>query len=147
LRGDAIFAEVQQVIGFIDAQAGQALPFLFAPPHDVSVYRGAPLGVGDGATTDFVISREIGGVSERVQALIGAPSLYMNGVALPTSDYGLSILPATVVFAAAPAAGAILTLDFNAAHLARFANDSGDLEQFMSDFWAMKSLKLETVRA
>ena len=43
LRGDSTAAEVQQVIGFIGAHAGQGLPFLFAPPQDVSVYRGAPL--------------------------------------------------------------------------------------------------------
>ena len=98
-------------------------------------------------TTEFVISRQIGGVAERVQALTGSPTVYLNGVALSSSDMNLSILPATVIFATAPASGAVLSLDFAAAHLARFVDDSADLEQFMGDFWAMKTLKLETVRA
>ena len=147
LRSDATYAEVQQVIGFVGAHAGQAQPFLFAPPQDLSVYQGAPLGLGDGATTSFMISREIGGVAERVQALLGATTVYLNGVALPTDAFSLSILPATVIFATAPPAGAVLSLDFTAAHLARFVDDGADLEQFMSDLWTLKSLKLETVRA
>jgi hypothetical protein len=49
-----------------------------------------------------------------------------------------------VTFTTAPATGAILTADYTAAHLARFADDSIDLEKFMADFWSLKSLKLET---
>ena len=105
LRSDATAAEVQEVIGFIGANAGQAQPFLFAPPADVSAYKSAPLGLGDGAATAFVICRDIGGVVERVQALIGAPTVYLNGVALETGAYNVSILPATVVFATAPPPG------------------------------------------
>jgi hypothetical protein len=66
---------------------------------------------------------------------------------LPANAINQSNLPATVIFAVAPAPGDVLTVDFTAAHLARFADDSEDLEQLMSDFWALKTLKLETVRA
>jgi hypothetical protein len=138
---------VQQVIGFIGGHAGQGLPFLFRPPQDLSVFLGAPLGVGDGATTVFVVSCQIGGFAQRAQALTGAPTVYLNGAALPSNAYTVSILPATVSFAVAPVSGAVLTIDFTAAHLARFADDGEDLEQLMSDFWRLKSLKLETVRA
>ncbi len=146
LRGDAAFAEFQTVIAFIASHAGQAQPFLFAPPDSLGQYVGAPVGIGDGATTSFVLTREIGGYGENVQALLGAPTVYLNGVALSPSSYALSILPATVTFATAPAAGAIITADFSAAHLARLSDDDADLEQFMADFWDLKSLKLETVR-
>jgi hypothetical protein len=147
LRGDATSQEVQQVIGFIGAHAGQGRPFLFRPPQDLSVFLGAPLGVGDGATTGFAISVQIGGFAQRAQALSGAPTVYRDGVALPASAYAVSILPATVTFAVAPASGSVLTVDFTAAHLVRFADDGQELEQWMSDFWRLKALKLETVRA
>jgi uncharacterized protein (TIGR02217 family) len=147
LRDDASHRELQQVIGFIGAHAGRAQPFLFAPPSDLSACAGAPLGIGDGVTKSFLFRRAIGGFGENVQALIGAPTVYLNGQALASTAYGVSILPAMVTFAVAPPSGAMLTTDFIAAHLTRFADDSADLEQFMSDFWASKSLKLETVRA
>jgi uncharacterized protein (TIGR02217 family) len=147
LRDDSSYEEVRQVMGFIGAHAGQGQAFLFAPPSDLSAYFDAPLGIGDGVTNSFPILREIAGFNENVPALIGAPTVYLNGVALASTAYGVSILPATVTFAVAPPSGALLTADFTAAHLARFADDSADMEQFMSDFWAAKSLKLETVRA
>jgi uncharacterized protein (TIGR02217 family) len=144
LRDDATFAELQMVIAFIAAHAVRAQPFLFTPPDALGQFSGAPLGVGDGVTTSFVLTREIGGHVENVQATIGAPVIYLNGVALPSIAYALSILPAMVTFTTAPATGAILTADYTAAHLARFADDSIDLEKFMADFWSLKSLKLET---
>ncbi len=147
LRDGADFSELQEVIGFIGTHAGRSLPFLFAPPSDLSIHSGAPLGIGDGATTSFLVSLVIGGFGQTMRAMIGLPTVYQDGVALPSSEYSVAILPATVTFATPPVSGAILTLDFTAAHLARFSDDSEDLEQFMSEFWASKSLRLETVRA
>ncbi len=74
-----------------------------------------------------------------MQALLGATTVYLNGVALPTDAFSLSILPATVIFATAPPPGAVLSLDFTAAHLARFVDDGADLEQFMSDLWTAEN--------
>jgi uncharacterized protein (TIGR02217 family) len=147
LRDDPANAEMQEVVAFIANHAGQAQPFLFAPPDALGQCLGASLGKGDGATTNFVLSRPFGGFVETVQALIGAPTIYVNGVASPSTAVTLSILPATVVFATPPAAGAILTADFTAAHLARFSSDDIELEQFMAEFWETRSLKIETVRA
>jgi hypothetical protein len=62
------------------------------------------------------------------------------------SLYAVSILPATVTFTTAPAAGVALTIDFSAAHVARFVDDDLDFEQFVANFWATKTLKLEIVR-
>lgn len=146
LRSGAAYLELQEVVGFIGDHAGQATPFLFAPPGNLGVYSGAALGTGDGATTGFLIWRSLGGYSERVQALMGAPVVYENGVPVSGSLYSVSILPAAIVFSSPPAAGAVLTMDFSAAHLARFVDDDLDLEEFLSGFWSAKSLKLETVR-
>jgi hypothetical protein len=147
LRSDATNAELQAVIAFILAQAGQARPFLFAPPGGLGAFAGVALGTGDGATKAFIVSRSLGDYSERVQALIGTPIVYENGVAVSASLYSVSILPATITFATAPASGLALTIDFSSVHVARFVDDDLDLEEFVASFWATKTLKLETVRA
>ncbi|MCI4680172.1 glycoside hydrolase TIM-barrel-like domain-containing protein [Rhodoblastus acidophilus] len=147
LRSATAFSEMQEVLAFADEVAGQGAPFLFAPPGSLGVYFGASLGSGDGATRAFVLSRAIGGYVERVQALIGSPTVYVDGVALGPSAYSVSVLPATITFATAPAAGAALTIDFSVAHLARFSDDTEDLEQIMSGLWQAGAIRLETVRA
>ena len=147
LRSASAFAELQQVIGFVAASAGAATPFLFSAPAVQSSTSGIALGSGDGATKAFILSRSIGGFVERVQALISAPTVYQNGVVVSAALYSVSILPATITFTTAPAAGVALTIDFSAAHLARFVDDVEDLEQFMSGFWQAGAIRLETVRA
>ncbi len=147
LRSAAPYSELQQLLTFIEEAAGQATPFLFAPPGGLGVYAGAPLGTGDGTTTAFILTRTLGGYLERVQALFGAPTVSISGVAQPASAYSVSILPATITFVSAPAAGAALAVDFTAAHLARFVDDTEDLEQFMSGIWQAAAIRLETVRA
>jgi hypothetical protein len=147
LRSGAAYGELQTVIGFIGANAGKLTPFLFAPPGGLGAFTGAALGTGDGSRTAFIVTRAIGGFAENVPALIGAPVVYANGAVVSASAYALSILPATITFSVAPAAAVVLTIDFGAAHLARFVDDDLDLEEILSGFWQSKSLKLETVRA
>jgi uncharacterized protein (TIGR02217 family) len=147
LRGDATPAEMQQVVAFLARRAGKGQAFLFAPPGALGQCANAPLGVGDGAQTRFVLTRAFGGFVETVQAIIGAPTISVNGAVFSATGYALSILPATITFASPPAPGAVLTADFTAAHLARFIDDDLDLEQFMANVWATQNLKLETVRA
>lgn len=147
LRGDAAHPEIQAVIAFIAAHAGQAQAFLFAPPQNLAQVTGAPVGVGDGVAKDFALTRIFAGFTETVQALIGAPTVYLDGVAQSAAAYAVSIFPATLTFVIAPAPGAAVTADFTAAHLARFVDDAWELEQFMTDLWETKTLKLETVRA
>ncbi len=147
LRSASPYLELQQLLAFIDEAAGQATPFLFAPPGNLGVYAGAPLGTGDGTTKAFILSRTLGGYIERVQALLGSPTVYANGVALASTAYSVSILPATITFTTTPAAGAALTVDFTAAHLARFVDDTEDLEQFMAGLWQAGAIRLETVRS
>lgn len=147
LRADADLADLQLLMGFFAAQRGSLSPFLFSPPGALGRFANAALGVGDGATRAFLLTRMIGGYVEPVQALIGMPVVYVNGAALPASAYSIAILPATVVFAVAPAAGQALTIDFQPAHLARFVDDTEDMEQIMSGYWRAGSIRLETVRA
>ena len=105
LRSDPAYGELQDVIGFIGENAGKRTPFLFAPPGGLGVFTGAALGTGTGSQTAFIVTRQIGGYAENVQALMGAPVVYANGSVVSASAYTLSILPATITFATAPAAG------------------------------------------
>jgi uncharacterized protein (TIGR02217 family) len=147
LRSSGSYAELQQIIGFAAGRAGSFAPFLFAPPGDLGVCSGAMLGSGDGVTKSFVIERVLGGFAERVQALVGAPTVYLEGVAQSSDSYSVTILPATIVFATAPDSGAVLTIDFSAAHVARFSDGDLDFEEFVSGFWRTKALKIETVKS
>jgi hypothetical protein len=52
-----------------------------------------------------------------------------------------------VTFAAAPAAGAAVSADFNWYWLCRFDDDSEDAEEFMARLYALRSLRLRTVRS
>lgn len=133
--------------GFFAARLGDVGPFLFAPPDGLGSAVGAWLGVGDGVTSAFALTQSFGGAVEPVQALAAAPTVHANGVAVPEIAFSVQILPATIVFATAPAAGTILTADFSAAHLARFADDDLDLEEFMAGFWRTGVIRIETVRA
>jgi uncharacterized protein (TIGR02217 family) len=146
LRSGAAYGELQTVLAFLLSHAGRASPFLLPPPGGLGVFTGAALGVGDGATKAFALKRTVGTFTETVQALTASPTIYQNGVAQSAATYSVSILPATITFATAPAAGVVLTADFSAAHLARLTNDAEDLEQFMSGLWNKQALKLETVR-
>jgi uncharacterized protein (TIGR02217 family) len=147
LRNAAAFGELQQVLAFVAGRAGSGAPFLFAPPGSLGVYASAALGLGDGSTTAFIVTRSIGGATERVQAMIGTPIVYANGVVVSSATYALSILPATITFSVAPAAAVVLTIDFAAAHLARFSDDVEGLENFMSGLWQVAALRIETVRS
>jgi uncharacterized protein (TIGR02217 family) len=141
------FAELQRLMAFVNEQGGSQTPFLFAPPSGLGNCTAASLGVGDGSTQAFILTRALGGAVERVQALMGSPTVYVDGVALPAAAYSVSILPAAIVFVSAPAAGAVLTVDFTAAHLARFSDDTEELEQIVSGLWAAGSIRIETVRS
>jgi uncharacterized protein (TIGR02217 family) len=147
LRSETAFSELQQILAFMAEVAGQGAPFLFAPPGDLSSYSGAPLATGDGSTKTFILTRMFGGYLDTVQALADSPTVYLNGMTQSSSAYSISILPATISFATAPSPGAVLTVDFAAAHLARFVDDTEDLEQFISGFWQAGAIRLETVRA
>lgn len=147
LRQGSPYAEFEALVAFLGQTVGQQTPFLFAPPQSLGVYAGAALGTGDGVTTSFRVSRALNGFVENVQAFMTTPTVYANGTPVSASNYAVSILPGTITFASAPASGTTLTISFSAAHVARLVDDSIDFEGFMSAFWLVGKLQIETVRA
>jgi hypothetical protein len=108
---------------------------------------GQLLGVGDGSTTTFALARSHGTAAEPVAGTSGVAAVYENGVAIPDSLWSVAAGYAPqVVFATAPAAGVVVSADFGALWLCRFAEDIADLENFMTLLWAFRTVKLQTVR-
>ncbi|MGO4871813.1 MAG: DUF2460 domain-containing protein [Roseiarcus sp.] len=57
------------------------------------------------------------------------------------------VTPNSLVFATAPASGALIGASFNYAFQCRFDDDAADFEQFMQNLWTLQSLKFRSVRA
>jgi hypothetical protein len=146
LRGDAAFSDMQAIAGFFATVGGAAAPFWLAPPGLANV-AAQILGVGDGATTRFALVRTIGGALELVAGTSGVSAVTLDGAPLPATAWSCSggYAPA-IALADAPATGALVSADFGALWLCRFADDGLDLEEFMAMLFALGTVKLQTVR-
>jgi hypothetical protein len=146
LRSDAAHLEMQAIAGFFEQMTGAATPFWLAPPG-LSTITGQIVGVGDGSTTVFPLVRSFGAYAEPVAGTSGVGAVYENGVAISGSLYAVTAgyAPA-IVFATAPAAGVVVSADFGALWLCRFAEDVADLEEFMAMLFTLGVVKLTTVR-
>jgi hypothetical protein len=146
VRSDAAHLEMQQIAGFFAALNGAATPFWFAPP-DLSDVVGQILGHGDGSTSVFPLTMSIGQTNLAIAGTSGVSAVYLNGVAQPAIDWTLSgVYPATIAFASAPFAGAIVAADFGALWLCRFADDALDFEEFMAMLFNLGLVRLKAVR-
>ncbi|HRQ82533.1 MAG TPA: DUF2460 domain-containing protein [Azospirillaceae bacterium] len=121
--------QVAGLIAFFRARKGKAYGFRF---KDWTDYQGAgqPLGVGDGATKSFQLTKiyASGGVVEaRVIAkpVAGTVVVYKNGVA--AAGWTVDAAVGVVTFAVAPVSGAVLTADFEFDVPARFDTDQMDI--------------------
>lgn len=72
LRSKAALQEFQTLFGFFNARSGSFDSFLFRDPDDNTVAN-QPVGTGDGIVLSFQLLRALGGFSEPVGALSGAP--------------------------------------------------------------------------
>jgi uncharacterized protein (TIGR02217 family) len=116
------FLDIFHVVG------GSAGAFRFHYWRDKPV-RGQRIGVGDGSTKNFQLYRTYtrGGFSRDrkiTRPVAGTLTVYVNGV--PTS-VGIDLTTGVVIFAAAPALGAIVTADFQHDIPVRFSDDSLDV--------------------
>lgn len=141
--GGAGAGSMQQLLGFVLACQGQLTPFLYVDPTDNFVPR-QPIATGDGATTSFSVVRTLGGSTEVVSWTTSLANVTVGGAA--ASGWSLAA-PNTLVFAAAPAAGAAIAADVGYAFLCRFLDDAQDFENVMAGLWQVRSLKFRSVRA
>jgi uncharacterized protein (TIGR02217 family) len=139
--------ELQEIIGFFTQSQGENASFYFEPPT-LSPIAAQRLGTGDGTTTTFPIAVSIGGYA-LVPANVGTVSaIFLDGV-VQAGGYTVNatVFAASVTFTTAPASGVAVTADFDWTLLCRFDDDSEDAEEFMSQLYALQSLKLRTVRS
>jgi uncharacterized protein (TIGR02217 family) len=145
LRADAAHLELQAIAGFFEQASGEAAPFWVEPPG-LSAVTGQGIGVGDGSQTVFPLVASIGSYIGPVYGTSGVATVYLNGVAEP-SGWSVSnqYLPA-ITFTSPPLTGAAITADFSILWLCRFAEDVQDFEEFMTMLWALRTVRLVTVR-
>lgn len=144
---DDVTAEFKTLCGFFLARQGGFDTFLFKDPDDYLV-TGGELGVADGVTTQFYFKRTMGSFAEKVGQVDNGTTInvYDNGV-LKTGggvDYTLT-LPNSIVFTTSPAAGHVITADFQFFFNLRFQEDTVDFEKFADKFWMASQIVLETV--
>lgn len=141
LRQTPGYAEMATLVGFFNARQGGFDSFLFVDPDDNYVTRQA-IGTGDGASVQFQLVRMFGGFVEPVFDLAGAPSVYVAGtLKTPGSDYTANAL-GLLTFAAAPAAGAVVTWTGGYYRRVRFAQDSIEFMQFLHGRWDARTVEL-----
>ena len=145
LRQAAAFAEYQSLVGFYNARQGQFDSFLYSDPTDNAVTT-ENFGTGDAAATAFQLKRAVGGASESIYNLNGAPQIYKAGVLQTvTTDYAISST-GLVTFVSAPAAAAALTWTGSFYWRVRFDTDQTEFRNFASQLWGVKSLSFVSVK-
>jgi uncharacterized protein (TIGR02217 family) len=146
LRSAAAYRELQAIAGFFEEMGGQATPFWFAPSGALGAATGQAIGAGDGATTAFALVQSIGAATLPVAGTSGVSAVYLNGVAQVSGWTVSSGYAPIVTFATAPTAGQAVTADFGVLWLCRFADDVQDFEEFVAQLFALRTLRLSTVR-
>lgn len=133
----------QYVLGFYMSVGGQFSDFLYLDPNDNSV-TDAFLGIGDGATTTFQLTRPIGFGTDIVQNLNGAPAISGNGAVISSSLYTISTT-GIVQFTTAPASGEVLTWTGEYYYRVRFGDDSTTFDQQFDQIWNNAKLSFMSV--
>jgi uncharacterized protein (TIGR02217 family) len=147
LRMASPTTELQEIVGFFAQRQGEDASFYFEPLA-LSPVAGQALGTGDGTTMAFSFVVSIGGYTLFPAGVGTVSAVYLNGIE-QTGGFAVNAaaLAPAVTFATPPAAGVAVTADFDWYLLCCFDDDSEDLEEFMATLYALRSLKLRTVRS
>jgi uncharacterized protein (TIGR02217 family) len=150
ITADPIYSDLDTILGFFCARLGANGTFLYRGVNDIDAKRfevaGQKLGVGDGVVTDFQLVRSIGAeFLEVIQNPFGVPVINVDGNPVDPADI-TDLGNGLFRLAAAPAADAVVTADFNFAYLCKFDDDQLELANFMAYFWECGSVPLITVK-
>lgn len=143
LRARTALTEMQQLAAFFCLRGGDFDTWLYSDPDDNTATL-ASFGTGNGTTTAFQLLRSFGGFTEPVYCLNAAPAIYKGGVLqVLTTDYTVSTT-GVVTFVVAPAAA--LTWTGTYYFRCRFLKGMLEFNQFMKQFWELRSLEFVTVK-
>ena len=148
--------EFRTMKGFFLAMSGSAGRFLFRNPDDHQVWQNQ-IGIGDGATTTFTITRTFGAngffATEPVGQVDTAAgvNVYLGGSATPVKPTLYAISTAnpcanTITFTTAPTSGQAIAIDMRYFYYCKLAANSNSFDKFMDRIWAA-TIKLHSCRA
>lgn len=141
LRSTAFVRERAQLMAFFNRHRGRGESFLFVDEEDNSVTDQA-FGTTDGVTRTFQLTRLIEDWEEPVWALIGAPIIKRDGIALTSGiDYSLGTM-GQIVLANAGTPGKALTWSGGYAMRVRFSHDDLSFERFLQGLWQTGTIEL-----
>lgn len=151
----ALSLEFSQLMGFFDTLQGGWDSFLYTDPNDNNVTTQA-VGTGDGTTTVFALVRTLGGAVVPILApnLGVAPVVKVSGVTKATpADYtifgwgtGNVNGPGSLVFTAAPAAAAPITVTYTYYWPCRFDQDEMSFGLFMKNLYEAKKIAFMSIK-
>lgn len=142
LRSFGGYAEVAQMMGFLNTLQGMALPFLYTDAED-NTATAQGFGTGDGSTKNFQLVRAYGGYSEPVQQPNAITQITVAGT--PTAAYTLGA-NGLIQFTTAPASGAALAWSGTFYFLCRMLQDNPEFGQEHINMWSLKSLAFQSVK-
>jgi hypothetical protein len=133
----------QTLLGFYNGRQGSYDNFLFADPTDGFVFN--QIGVGDGVTTQFQLTRTFGGFTEVIQNPLGPLQISFNTSPAITSGYSMSST-GLITFTSAPTLGDTINAYSSFFFRCRFTEDNLEGNNFMYNLFKLKSLKLMSVK-
>jgi hypothetical protein len=110
------------------------------------------IATADGAADEFRAYRTLSSGSTGFTEPVGgindneAINIYFDGILQSSSIWSVSADKQNFVFTSPPSAGVVITADFYYYYLCQFLDDTADFEQFMSNRWAVRSLKFRSVK-
>jgi hypothetical protein len=148
--------EFRTMMGFHLQLAGTLGRFLYRNVDDRQVFQN-PIGVGDGSTSVFTLTRSFGangyfGTEPVGQVDTGAPfNVYLGGSATPLDPalYTLSTaapVANTVTFAIAPTFGQQIAVDMAYFYYCKLSANSNTFEKFMDRLWMLSKVTLHSCR-
>ncbi len=142
-------AQAEAIIAFFRARGGRAQGFRF---KDWSDYRasGQVLGTGDEARTTFqLVKRYVSGAEEDLRLIskpvAGSVKVYLNGTP-QASGWSVDTATGLVTFTSAPAAGAVITADFEFDVPVRFDTDRLEFRLETHDLMVWEQIPIIEVR-
>lgn len=149
--------EFRTMMGFHLAIGGSRGRFLYKNVDDFEIFRNQ-IGVGDGESTTFLITRTFGAngyfgtepvgqvnVDRGVNVYLGTafapldPSLYSIDTSTPVAN--------AITFTTAPADGVAISLDMQYFYYCKLPNNSNTFEKFMDRLWMLSKVTLHSCRA
>jgi hypothetical protein len=148
--------EFRTMMGFHLQAAGTVGRFLYKNPDDHAVFQNQ-IGVGDGVTTIFTLTRTFGANGYFGTEPVGQVDLttlfnvYLNGSSTPVNPALYTVdttnpCANTVTFVTAPPNGQAIAVDMTYWYYCKLAENANTFEKFMSRIWSVSKVVLHSCR-